>query len=1010
MNKNSRIYVHLHPEDPVSCNKAMKKAPFFFILFGLFIIPGMTHAQDWKAGKPVVMTPVYFDVSPPLRDLVKQAPSHADNSWKDGIVKNHFNVIRHQPGAGDSAGFTDQAVQGFQGAMQPLAPIQNFEGLNNYYGYVPPDTHGDVGPNHYFQATNVQFAIYNKSGTKLYGPYDNSTIWTGMSNNSNDGDAVVLYDAQADRWLFSQFSLPSYPNGPFYMMIAVSQTPDPTLSWYRYQYTFTDMPDYPKFGVWRDAYYMSCNRFLSGTGTYNGTSAIAIDRSAMLAGSSSPSAVMFSFPNTDEAWTLLPADCDGPFPPAGTPGYFMYVSDDYPNYINYHLGIYELHADWVTPLNSTLGNYTSLPITAYGTSTAGVPQPGTARVLDPIDDRLMYRLQYRVFGDHASMVTNHTVIAGTTRGIRWYELRNSGSSWSIYQQSTYAPADTRYRWMGSIAMDQNGAIALGYSVSSGTVYPSIYYTGRLASDALNTMTQTEAVIIAGGGSQTNTLTSPGRWGDYSAMSVDPSQCGVFWYTQEYFQTTSAVGWQTRIASFQFPLGTYAADFIADNTTPLLTDAVLFTDLTTGCPTGWSWSFTPNTVTYVNGTTSSSQNPQVRFNAAGIYNVSMTATKGGTPSTKTRTAYIYAGTPGLWEGRTSTDWSTASNWNNYIVPATSMPITIPSTATYWPLIPGDLTVGTSCNSITMNGASSQLNVNGNLTINPGYSITVTGSGLIHVGGNWNNYGTFTPGTGTVEFNTATTGKITGGVNPVPIMSNYYRNTFAVGMTALSGGTSLTPMSDDASFVINIGFTFTYMGVNYTQILACSNGWASLNQSGGTATDNAYLFTATAPNTTLAPWFDDLGIGTGGNKGTMDYKIDGFAPNRIFTVEWLNWRPYYTGANTSRLNFQLKLYETTNVIEFQYGTITNSGHNPLEGASIGIEDATGGSGHFIEATTGSMTTGVTTLKSQTMWPGVNYRFGVSPLGTENFYNVIVNKAGGSFTIDRNLNVAGDMTVKP
>ncbi|MCX6244987.1 MAG: hypothetical protein NTU98_09815 [Bacteroidetes bacterium] len=970
----------------------------------LFLLLFLSLEDDAVAGQDVrhpdrVMKPVYFDVSPPLRDLVHMSNGPADESWKEGFVKNNFNFNKHTRKSYDSLDYADQAVQHFQGSYQPLAPLQNFEGVGMLNNLLPPDTHGDVGPNHYFQVVNTSYAIYSKSGTLLLGPNANYTVWLGMPNNANSGDPTVLYDEQADRWLFAQFSLPNGSSAPFYLMIAVSQTPDPTGAWYRYQYSFPDLPDYPKYGIWRDSYFLSINKFTPVNYNWNGAGAAAMNRKAMLKGDPAAALVLFNFPVSDEAGSLLPVDCDGPFPPAGTPGYFAYLSD----YITYHLGIYELHADWVTPANSTIGNFTSLPVTSFNAYfTNGIAQNGTTVQLDPLSDRLMYRLQYHVFGDHSSMVCNHTVNTGSeVAGVRWYELRNAGSGWSVYQQSTYAP-DANSRWMGSIAMDQNGNMALGYSVSSSSMYPSIYYTGRLSGDAINTMTQAESVIINGGGAQLHWVQ---RWGDYSSMSVDPTQCGTFWYTQEYYQYTASYDWKTRIASFQLPAGTLTTDFLADNTTPALTDTVAFSDLSAGCPTIWSWSFSPATVTYLSGTTSSSRNPKVKFNSTGIYDVTLSASAGGSPVDKTRTSYIHAGTPGLWTGVTSSDWSTPSNWHNLQVPGAATNITIPASAPFMPSITGDLTVGNQCSSITLSGGNSQLTVPGSLTINSGYSVTVNNSGLIQVGKDWNDYGTFAPGTGTVEFITTSPGKIPGGYKPNMTMNDYYRNIFTVGMRELSGG-SAGPTGDDATSVVSIGFNFSYMGINYSQIKISTNGWASLNQSGYSwMYDNVALFGIADPNTTLAPWFDNLGAdGT----SAITYKTEGSAPDRIFTVEWKNMLSY-TGA-FAKLNFQLKLYETTNIIEFLYGNVVAGIHHTAEGASIGIEDATGGPVHFIEATTGSRTTGIINLTSSSNWPTVNYRFGPTPLSAENFYNLTISKSGGSFSNEREIIVDGNMTINP
>lgn len=518
----------------------MKKILCLIIVIGscLHLASGQNNIKG-----PFVQHPVYFDVSPPLRDIVKHLPPRADNSWKDGIVRNHFND-RPKPSGQAPGGLSDPNLQTKNGLIPTDTTIVNFDGNVNIQNVYPPDTYGDVGPNHYFQVVNMHYSIYSKTGTTILGPLDNSTIFNGMPNNSNNGDAVVVYDEQADRWLFSQFS---FPNGqfsqPYYQMIAVSQTGDPTGTWYRYEYSFTDLPDYPKFGVWPDAYYMSTNLFTAGS-NYNGVEAIAFNRSQMLAGNSTATMVSFTKPASDEAYAWLPSDCDGPFPTGNPPNYFVYMFD---GTSNDHLGMYEFHVDWTNTANSTFGNFLSLPVNSFTANISGIPQPSTTRKLDPLNDRLMYRLQYRKFSDHAALVCNHTVdVSSTVAGIRWYELRKTTGAWSIYQQSTYSIADNNSRWMASIAMDSSGNMALGYSVSSGSLYPAIRYTGRLKTDALNSMTISERGIFNGSGSQTGTAQ---RWGDYSSMTVDPSATATYWYTQEYYATTSNVGWKTRIASF-----------------------------------------------------------------------------------------------------------------------------------------------------------------------------------------------------------------------------------------------------------------------------------------------------------------------------------------------------------------------------------------------------------------------------------------------------------------------------
>jgi len=523
----------------------MKK---YLVLLGTICIIASTGYAQTDISKPIVQHAVYFDVSPALRDMLKVAPEKADNSWKNGIVRNYFNSRKNAKKKKFPSDWSDPLIQ--HTPMKTAtgdSTIQNFAGNSNTQGYDPPDTYGDVGPNDYFGLVNCHFTIYSKTGTVLLGPTNTSNLWTGMPNNSNDGDAVVMYDEVADRWLVSQFSFPNDPNAPFYQMIAVSQTPDPTGSWYRYEYSFADMNDYPKFGVWPDGYYYTCNRFASGSGNYNGTGQAAFNRTKMIAGDASAEMVYFTINASNNAWGLLPADCDGPFPPLGTPNYFVYYMDG-PDY----LGVYEFHVDWTNTANSTFGNYLQLPVATFNDNITLIAQKGTTRGADALADRLMYRLQFREFSDHWSMVCNHTVNIGSNiAGIRWYELRKGTGPWSIYQQSTYSLPDSNSRWLGSVALDTAGNIGLGFSISGSKMYPAIKYTGRLKNDVLNTMDIPEKGIFYGTAS--NSVNDGGgmcRWGDYSSLTIDPSDGMTFWYTQQYF-TSMGSNWRTRIASFTF---------------------------------------------------------------------------------------------------------------------------------------------------------------------------------------------------------------------------------------------------------------------------------------------------------------------------------------------------------------------------------------------------------------------------------------------------------------------------
>lgn len=548
------------------------------------------------ASKPEVKHPVYFDVSPPLRDMAKSLPK-SDNSLK--VIKNYFNARKNRNKETFSSDWTDPLVQMHQKYNMTTSDstIQNFLGGTNTQGYDPPDTYGVVGLNDYFQVVNCHFSIYSKTGTLLLGPTSNMTIWNGMPNNMDGGDGVVMYDKQADRWIMTQLS---YPGSLDFEMIAVSQTSDPTGSWYRWEYAFNCLPDYPKFGVWPDGYYMSVNCFGSVSGNYQGTGQAVFDRSAMLVGDTGARMVYLTLPSSNNAYSFLPSDCDGVFPPLGTPNFYVYMMDG-PDY----LGVYQFHVDWTNTGNSTFGQFLELPVSTFNDNLSGIPQKGTTRPADALSDRLMYRLQFRKFNDHWSLVCNHSVNVGSgVSGIRWYELRKTTGDWSVYQQSTYS-IDANSRWMASVAMDTAGNIGMGYSISSSNMYPAIKFTGRLKNDPLNVMDIPEKGIFYGTGS--NTANDGGgvcRWGDYSSMTIDPTDGMTFWYTQEYM-TNMSTNWQTRIASFNF-IGIITINLTAAPDTICLGDSTQLNALVNG----GSGTFTYSWTSIPAGFTSTLRNPRV----------------------------------------------------------------------------------------------------------------------------------------------------------------------------------------------------------------------------------------------------------------------------------------------------------------------------------------------------------------------------------------------------------------
>ena len=460
----------------------------------------------------------------------------------------------------------------FPGGTEISGPIVTFNAQPNSSGVAPPDPNGSVGPNHIVAMANLSFQIFNKTGTSLFGPAANNTLWSGFGGpcqTENAGDPVVLYDKLADRWFLSQFT-GAGPN--YFFCVAVSQTPDPTGSYYRYAIsTGTNFPDYPKASVWPDAYYVSTREF-SGAGPFAGVGAYALNRAQAVAGNPAAQIISFLVHPPTPAYVvgdgLLPSDLDGPtLPPAGSPNFFVGSQDNNGPYgaPSDALNLFKFHADFTTPANSTFAGPTVIPVASFNSilgicsGRSCIPQPGTTNKLDHqgYRQRPLFRLAYRNFGTHESLVTNQSVSGGTgpngeVSGIRWWEVRSPNSSPVIFQEGTYAPGvtDGIHRWMGSIAMDGEGNMALGYSAANGTspaVFPTVSYTGRFPSSPLGTMPLGEGTIIAGTGSQT---AGGNRWGDYTSLTIDPTDDLTFWHVNEWVPTTSGSGWQLRVGSFK----------------------------------------------------------------------------------------------------------------------------------------------------------------------------------------------------------------------------------------------------------------------------------------------------------------------------------------------------------------------------------------------------------------------------------------------------------------------------
>jgi hypothetical protein len=553
----------------------------FLIASVIVVAPRVTKAAPAASAalNPVVSQAKAFDVSAPFRDLA-QRPSTmkaegdepdergaipADNGYTgDGALQTTY---------APQAATSQQAAAASPSSATIPSPSLTFEGMSNNdnipvlgFQISPPDPVGDVGPNHYVEMVNVNVSVYAKTGTRLLGPVSIGSLWNGFPVTdcaNNAGDPVVVYDQLEDRWILTEFTA----DGPeFWDCVAVSQTGDPTGAYFRYAFSAGEnFPDYPKYGVWTNAYFLSTREFAPDN-SFAGDGVYALEKNKMIAGN--PNARMIKFLLAPGATPylpgdgLLPPDIDGTRRPLDhSPGLFVGSMDvgagrgapfD-------GLNVFQYAVQWSANPSASFTLAAQLPVAQFDSifpcapgSRQCIPQPGTSNKIDILSyrQRPTWRLAYRNFGAYESFVTNQSVEAlPGVAGVRWYEIRRVGSQISLFQQGTYAPNDGVHRWMGSVAMDKLGDMALGYSVSNATtVFPGIRYTGRLSADPLGQMTLGEATLINGSGSQ---LVS-NRWGDYTSMNVDPTDDCTFWYVNQYYQVSSARGWQTRIGNFRLP--------------------------------------------------------------------------------------------------------------------------------------------------------------------------------------------------------------------------------------------------------------------------------------------------------------------------------------------------------------------------------------------------------------------------------------------------------------------------
>jgi hypothetical protein len=496
---------------------------------------------------------IKFDKTPkPLREMF-------DTGERPGPARGgkDFEPGRPQPVGNANRPFDDPLADKSVGSPSALAEIKastNGVPVDPNARVAPPDTTGDVGPNHYVQWVNLRYAVYTltrNASNEITGfnlvpgfPKNGNVVWQGFGGRcqtDNDGDPIVQYDQLADRWILTQFAV---SGTPYTQCVAVSTSSDPTGTYFRYAFSYSrSFNDYPKMGVWPDAYYISYNMFRNGA-SFTGNTVCAFERARMLAGLSARQACV----NTTGGHSLEPADLEGTtLPPAGSPNLLMSLTST-------AVQFWRFSVNWAAGTGTLTGPTNVAGVAAFSRACGGgacVVQPGTSTRLDTLADRLMYRLSYRNFGTHEALVINHSVTSGTGSGIRWYELRNAagqtfGSAAPVlHQQGTFAPTND-FRWMGSAAMDKTGGIAIGYNISSSTIVPSIRYAYRGPADPLGTMGN-ETSALVGAGIQTGSLT---RWGDYSTISVDPVDGCTMVFTTQFQPANGSFNWSTYIHSFK----------------------------------------------------------------------------------------------------------------------------------------------------------------------------------------------------------------------------------------------------------------------------------------------------------------------------------------------------------------------------------------------------------------------------------------------------------------------------
>jgi N-acetylneuraminic acid mutarotase len=862
---------------------------------GTHVLAGPTIKPAMQPGMRVGHS-IRNDTSPALRTMpqIEASPMDPHQALRNPSV-TAGRKLQNRP---------DPDVQSTMPKANMPSPILNFDGIA-YPGVncfcAPPDTNGEVGSTQYVQIVNEGVEVFDKTtGASLLGPISIESLWSGFGGPCETGglgDPVVLYDQLANRWIVSEIAL--FP--PTHECVAVSTGSDATGSYNRYDFTLgTDFFDYPKLGVWPDGYYLSMDVFNASGTAFLGPQAFAFDRTSMLAGD--PATFIAGPRGSSSDNFYKPGDLDGSIPPpadAPNPVIGVGVNETWP--------LYRFHVDFANPQNSTFtlgGTLTPDPYNLICGGGACVPQLG-GDPLDTLGDREMFRSAYRNFGDHEALTGNMTVDAGGgAAGIRWFEINNVTSGTPAFtQQGTYGP-DSTYRWMGSIAMDHLGDMALGYSASDATINPQIRYTGRLVGDPPGQMTQGEAHLFDGTGSQIDTAS---RWGDYSDMTVDPVDDCTFWYTQEYYQTTSSFNWRTRIGNFKFPTctpqphGTLEGTVSDTSSNPIAGATVTVQELDASTTTDASghYSFVIPTGDY-----------QVTAHAFGYEDLTQPATVTDGGDTVLDFSLTQAPSDPL-------DGTVSDSGGNPIENAT---VTILGT----PIPPATT------------------DVNGH------YSFASVPDGTYNVKAQAGNC--TDPQTDSVTISGPTTHDFT-----LPSRHDSFGYSCRLETPDyIQGDTALGLSGDDNSIAVPLPFTFTLYGQSYDTAYVCTNGHLTFQNPNSSFCpfSNSSIPSIGSPNAAIYPFWDDMYLDA--SSSTWTKTLTG--PNR-FVIEWRN-AGFFPPGSPDRLDFEVILYEDGTILT-EYENVDNA-HEQGNSATVGIENQDGTDAFQYSFNTPSLNLGATAIR--------------------------------------------------